>query len=261
MPELPDVAVLKRYLDATALHNEIADVDVRDDYVLKGVSARKLADALKGRRFESTLRHGKNLLVETDGENWLRLHFGMTGNLNYHKKGGSDPEHTRVLFAFADGYHLAYVCPRKLGRISLTSGPEEFAREQNLGPDAGRVGQDEFTRMMDGRRGMLKTTLMNQSVIAGLGNVYTDEVLFQARLHPETKVKSLSREQLRGLHRIIQRVIRVALNHDADARDFPRTYLAPHRGAGEDCPRCGADIRRIEVNQRGTYICPRCQQR
>src|SRR5439155_16813561 len=106
MPELPDVETFKRYLRATSLHQRIVDVDVRSAYVLKRVSGRELARRLKGRSFESTRRHGKHLFVRTDGNIWLRLHFGMTGSLRYFKGEKKAPPHTRVLFIFENRYRL-----------------------------------------------------------------------------------------------------------------------------------------------------------
>src|SRR6059058_3225809 len=104
MPELPDVETFKRYLDATSLYQRITGVDVQSAYVLKGVSARELARRLNGRRFESSRRHGKHLFVRSDGDFWVRLHFGMTGSLRYFKHEQRTPRHTRVLFVFANGH-------------------------------------------------------------------------------------------------------------------------------------------------------------
>src|SRR5438876_1571795 len=125
MPELPDVQGFKRYLDATSLHQRITGVDVQSAYVLKGVSARELVRGLKGRRFESSCRHGKHLFVRTDGDLWLRLHFGMTGSLQYFKHEEDAPKpasaeasagrHTRVLFVFANAHRLAFEDQRKFG--------------------------------------------------------------------------------------------------------------------------------------------------
>src|SRR6266508_5127503 len=108
MPELPDVESFKRYLDATSLHQRITGVDVRSAYVLKGVSARELVRRLKGRRFESSRRHGKHLFVRADGDLWLRLHFGMTGSLQYLKPREQAPKHTRVVFVFGNAHCLAF---------------------------------------------------------------------------------------------------------------------------------------------------------
>ncbi|MGD2175794.1 MAG: DNA-formamidopyrimidine glycosylase family protein [Candidatus Brocadiaceae bacterium] len=261
MPELPDVAMVKRYLDATGLHQEVTEVEVRDDYVLKGVSPDRLADAARGSQFCSSTRHGKNLLVELTGGPWLRLHFGMTGNLKYFKRLADDPEYDRILLTFGTGYHLAYVCQRKLGRVSLAESPEQFVSEEGIGPDALEIGREQFADLLIQRRGALKARLMDQHLIAGLGNIYSDEVLFRARLHPRQEVEELSRGDLRRLHAAMRKILETSLERGADARDLPRTWLIHHRYHGAECPRCGDSIRRMEVNQRGCYFCPACQGR
>src|ERR1041384_5871282 len=108
MPELPEVEAFKRYLDKTSLHHRIDDVDVRNRYVLKNISEGQLARELKGRRFQSSRRHGKHLFVRTNNKLWLRLHFGMTGSLEYSKNDEQTPRHARVLFAFANKHCLAF---------------------------------------------------------------------------------------------------------------------------------------------------------
>lgn len=259
MPELPDVEAMRRYLEATSLHQKVEGVDARDDYVLKGVTPADLREALVGREFRSTLRHGKNMLVELDEMPWLRLHFGMTGNLDYHRGEAPGLEHVRVLFRFSGGYRLAYLCQRKLGRISLPESPQAFVEQQGLGPDALTVDFGDFRRILKGRRGRLKSTLMNQHIIAGLGNVYADEALFQARLHPLRTVDTLDESELEALHHALRDVLQTSIRRGSDARDLPPTYLLHHRGKGEDCPRCGVAIERVKVNQRSTYFCPGCQ--
>ena len=136
MPELPEVEIFKRYLDTTSLHQRIDDVDVRNTYVLKETSARELARKLKGRRFESSRRHGKHLFVHADSELWLRLHFGMTGSLQYFKNNERVPRHARVLFVFANNHRLAFDDQRQFGQIGLLKDVDEFLKEPKLGPDA-----------------------------------------------------------------------------------------------------------------------------
>src|SRR5437016_6316223 len=152
MPELPDVESFKRYLDATSLHQRIAHVDVLSAYVLKGISARELAHRLKGRCFESSRRHGKHLFVRTDGDVWLRLHFGMTGSLRYFKDEEKAPPHTRVLFIFARDYRLAFDDQRKFGEVGLIKNVDEFLKKRVLGPDAIDVDLVEFKKIIKNRR-------------------------------------------------------------------------------------------------------------
>src|SRR5215211_4768090 len=135
MPELPDVEVFRRYISSTSLRQKIESVEVKSDKILGGVSARQLQSALKGRTFESTRRHGKNLFVGLDGGGWLLMHFGMTGDLEYFEDLDQDPPHDRFLISFDNGYHLAFDDQRMFGRVDLVEDPESFVREKKLGPD------------------------------------------------------------------------------------------------------------------------------
>src|SRR5207249_7535145 len=133
---LPDVETFKSYLDATSLHQRIVDIDVLSADLLKGISGRELGRQLKGRRFECSSRHGKHLFVRTDGNIWLRLHFGMTGSLRYFKGENKAPRHTRMLFVFVKDYRLAFDDQRKFGEIGLIQDVDEFRKKRALGPDA-----------------------------------------------------------------------------------------------------------------------------
>lgn len=260
MPELPDVAVFREYLDATALHQRIEEVEVRDDYVLEDVSSRALAERLEGRSLASTTQHGKYLLVEIDGDGgWLVLHFGMTGFLKYFRDEDEAPGHIRVLLRFENGYALAFDCRRKLGKVALTDGPEAWARAKELGPDALALDTEGFLEALAGRRGRVKSALMNQSILAGVGNVYTDEALFQARIHPETSVDELDEARRRELFGVLRDVLHAAIEARADPERVPDRFLLPHRRKGESCPRCGTELERIELSGRATYFCPREQ--
>jgi formamidopyrimidine-DNA glycosylase len=125
MPELPDVESYRRYLDANALHHKIARVEVESPGVLEDTSPQGLGRMLKGKRFESTRRHGKYLFAKLDGEEWLGMHFGMTGKLEYVNNKEELPNHTRCLFKFDNGFDLAYIAPRKLGRIVPVDSPDD----------------------------------------------------------------------------------------------------------------------------------------
>src|SRR5438094_7685986 len=153
MPELTDVETFRRYLNATSLHQRIIGVDVRSAYILKGVSARELVRRLKGRCFESSRRHGKHLFVRADGHLWLRLHFGMTGSLQYFKRQERAPRHTRVLFAFANSRCLAFEDQRKFGEIGLVKDVDEFLKKRALGSDALDISFSQFRDILGTHRG------------------------------------------------------------------------------------------------------------
>ncbi|HKK14259.1 MAG TPA: DNA-formamidopyrimidine glycosylase family protein [Gammaproteobacteria bacterium] len=259
MPELPDVEVFKRYLDATALHQPIDQVTVRDERVLGRVSSRTLRHRLSGREFQSTRRHGKYLFAELTGSGWLALHFGMTGFLKYFKNEEPDPEHDMLLVRFSNGYGLGYNNRRRLGTVDFTPHTEDFIARHSLGPDALAMDRETLDALLRAHRGTIKPLLMDQSALAGLGNVYTDEILFQAAIHPRTPVPRLDAGARRRLYRSMTQVLTTTIERGADPARFPRTYLTPHRRAGASCPRCGAPLKQIRISGRATYYCPRRQ--
>ena len=263
MPELPDVQVMKQYLDATSLHHQIEAVEVHSQQMLEGVDARQLEDKLQGRTFEGTRRYGKYLFVELDDGDWLMLHFGMTGDLQYYKDADKEPEYAQILFHFANSYHLAYIMPRKLGEVRVVDDPENLIEEKDLGPDvlADDFDFKTFRQILEGRRGMIKSRLMDQHIMAGIGNAYSDEILFQAGVHPRTPVNELDSDALKRIFDCLKEVLRVAIEHGAEPKQFPNDYLTQYRHTDHDCPKCGGPIERIEVAGRAGYFCPRCQEK
>jgi formamidopyrimidine-DNA glycosylase len=261
MPELPDVEIFKRYLDATSLHQRIIGVDVRSAYVLKVVSGRELARRLKGRCFESSRRHGKHLFVRADGDLWLRLHFGMTGSLRYFKHEEQAPKHTRVLFVFANAHSLAFEDQRKFGEIGLIENVNEFLEKRALGPDALDITLSQFTEILGKHRGSVKTILLNQKLIAGIGNIYADEILFRTRLHPATQISSLSGKTVTKLFRATRYILKKAIESKADADLMPKSWLLAHRGKGGKCPGCGRKLRSATIGGRTAWFCAHCQRK
>jgi formamidopyrimidine-DNA glycosylase len=185
------------------------------------------------------------------------MHFGMSGHLNYFKDMDDEPEYDQVLFSFENGYHLAYVAPRKLGEIRLLDRVQPFIEEKDLGPDV--MAEDFETATLRAlfadRRGMVKSALMDQSLMAGIGNVYSDEILFQVGLHPRTKVKALSKKDVERLYDTMQEVLQTAIDRQADPDDYPEGYLTPHRGPDGACPCCGEPLVRVKVAGRSAYVC------
>jgi len=271
MPELPDVETFKRYLDATSLHQRITGVDVRSAYVLKGVSARELERRLKGRSFESSCRHGKHLFVRADGDLWLRLHFGMTGSLRYSKDQEQAPRpasaeasagrHTRVLFVFANAHCLAFEDQRKFGEVSLVEDVDEYLRKRGLGPDALDISLSQFRELLGTHRGAVKTILLNQKLIAGIGNIYADEILFRARIHPATQVSALKEKKVAKLFRATRDILKKAIEAKADMDRMPKSWLLRHRGKGGKCPRCGRELKSATIGGRTAWFCAHCQNR
>jgi formamidopyrimidine-DNA glycosylase len=261
MPELPDVETFKRYLNATSLHQRIEDVDVRKAYVLKDTSARELARKLKGRRFESSRRHGKHLFVRADGDVWLRLHFGMTGSLEYSKNDARAPRHARVFFIFTNNHRLAFDDQRQFGQIGLLKDVDEFLKKRAIGPDALDLDLGEFRKILSKHHGAVKSILLNQRLTAGIGNIYADEILFRARIHPATEISHFDGKALTKLFRATRYILEKAIAAKADVNKMPKSWLLPHRGKGGKCPRCGSRLKSAKIGGRTAWFCAHCQKR
>jgi formamidopyrimidine-DNA glycosylase len=261
MPELPDVETFKRYFDASSLHQRIGHVDVRDAYILKGISARELARGLKGRRFKSTRRHGKHLFVRADDDLWLRLHFGMTGSLHYFKDDEQAPKHTRVVFVFANNHCLAIGDQRKFGEIGLIEDVSEYLKKRALGTDALDIDLSQFRAIFRKHGGAVKTILLNQKLIAGIGNIYADEILFRTRLHPATQISALNAKTVSKLFRATRYILKKAIESKADADLMPKSWLLAHRGKGGKCPGCGRKLRSATIGGRTAWFCAHCQRK
>lgn len=266
MPELPDVENYRRYLNATALHKRIEAVHVSDTRFLEETSVPELRAGLTGHAFASTRRHGKYLLIAIDAGGWLASHYGMTGNLRYFKRTDKHPDHERVCLDFANGYHLAFVSQRMLGHLRLIDDADRFLADWGLGPDALEIAADRsrFREMLAGRRGGIKSALMDQAFIAGLGNVYSDEILFQARLDPRAAVRDLDEDAVDrlfdALHDVLTTAIDCGAGSEGLADRLPDGFLLAHREKSGTCPRCGSDIEARKVAGRTAYMCPRCQR-
>lgn len=257
MPELPDVEVYKRYFDSTALHQQIDDARVLDDNLLDGSTAAGIRKALRGASFEETRRHGKHLFARLSTGSWLALHFGMTGALKYYKHDETAPEYGYFRVDFENGYHLALVVPRKLGHVHVIDDPDDFIAAHDLGPDALGLDFETFSARLGERRGMIKPALMDQSVLAGLGNVYSDEILFQAGIHPRTKLASIDDDKLRALFDALNEVLDTAIECKADPEKLPADrFLLPHRSGDRRDPYSGRRLEKISVGGRTGYYSP-----
>lgn len=256
MPELPDVEVFRRTVAGSSLHRPVARVRVLDEYIVRGRSGRSLAAKLRGVSLETTARHGKQLFVTLSSGSFLVMHFGMTG---YVSTDEDPPRFTRVVLEFEKGRPLAFVDMRKLGFLAVVDDLEEHRRQSGLGPDALSVSLRELRDLCRGWRGGIKALLMEQEAIAGIGNIYSDEILFQARIHPRRRADQLSDAEMSRLHRQLARVLEMAIERRVDPQHVPRGWLLRHREDGTACPRGNGVIERITAVGRSSYVCPQCQ--
>ncbi len=260
MPELPDVETFRRYLDTTSLHKQIDDVTVNAPRILYKITSSDLQNRLKGDQFRSSERIGKYLFAELQAS-WMVFHFGMTGRFLHFNDPADEPDHTAALIRFVTGDYLAYIDVRKFGLIALTEDIETFVTEKGLGPDALTINEEEFHRVLTGKKGSAKATLMDQSILSGIGNIYSDEILFQARLHPERSIDTLDKEEIHRLFVVMQQVLKIAIDAGAEPDKLPEDYIIPHRKKGGTCPRCGQPLHTITVGGRTSYFCPNQQKK
>jgi formamidopyrimidine-DNA glycosylase len=259
MPELPEAERARTLIEARALGRKIIAVDDRDTYVCRPHAPGEIAAALEGRALTSAHRLGKTMWCETDDGVGpvLGLHLGMTGRIVVDDDAAGDPPPAtealvadRFTLAFADGGTLRLRDRRRLGRAVLD--PDL----SGLGPDALEVTRDEFRARVGRGSAPLKARLMDQSVIAGLGNLLVDEILWQARRHPLRPAGELDAGQLDALRRAVRAAVRRSIKrggaHTGD--------LNPRRAPGGRCPRCGAELVRDRVGGRTTWWCPEEQR-
>jgi formamidopyrimidine-DNA glycosylase len=261
MPELPEVEIFTRYFARHALDQQIERVHVRDERILADIRKETFARKLKGRSFIGVRRHGKHLFADAGGL-WLHLHFGMTGDLAYYREKENEPRFAKIVFDFHGGNHLAFEDVRLFGLAELIDSPDTYIRDRALGPDplAPPFTHARFADLLAPRRGAIKSLLMSQELIAGLGNLYVDETLYQTDVHPRRPVDKLTPAERRAIYTTIRRILRNAITrHERDA-DHPPHFLIHHREEGERCPRCGGTIQKTVVFGRTTYFCGRHQK-
>lgn len=263
LPELPEVEIYRRRLQTKGLRRRIDAVGVQTPRILQSVSARDFSARLIGARLESARRHGKRLYAALDGGGWVAMHFGLTGDLQVYRDSDPQPPYARVVLDLTDGRRIAYINRRMIGRVGLVEDMAADVRAKKLGPDAldPRLTAAAFKKALAGRRGPIKSVLMDQEVIAGIGNEYSDEILFQARVHPTTPASALDARALGRIYNSMRRILEQALAAGADHARFPKTFLIPNRRQGAACPRCGGQLRRVAVGGRTGYFCPACQSK
>jgi formamidopyrimidine-DNA glycosylase len=262
MPELPEVETVVRTVAPHITGRRIVSAKFTSRFVTPGNRAQ-LARRLAGRRIESVHRRGKFIVIKLD-QGTLTVHLGMTGRLMV----SGDPDaHTHGIFHLDDGV-LLYHDPRQFGRIEYSTGtPPRVAR---LGPEPLETGLEEFRARLR-RKARIKALLLNQSFLAGLGNIYADEILFAAGIHPLAIAARLKPERVARLHQAIRDVLSLAIERGGssisdyvDANGERGWFQFEHKvygREGEPCKVCGTPIKRILVSQRGTHFCPRCQKR
>jgi formamidopyrimidine-DNA glycosylase len=265
MPELPDVESFRILAQRRFRDDAVRRVTVSDPAILEGATDTTLRQRLKDRPLLRTQRHGKYLFLDFGEATVLVMHFGPAGALRVFSSDQGEPAYVRFRLDFASGQALAYFNPRRIGRIRLIDDAAAFVKRMKLGPDAldPRFKAADFAALLEGRSQPIKLLLMDQSKLAGIGNTWSDEILFQARIDPATPAGTLDTAHRRALFRAIRSVLREAIERDPSTEGFsqrlPSGFLLPHRHPGGHCPRCGIELKRVKLGGHTATYCPRCQ--
>lgn len=274
MPELPEVETIARDLCAAGIVGKTLNcAQVYWPRTIAEPSAPEFCRRIAKKTIADVHRRGKFLVFDLAAGGNLLIHLRMSGRLHWHARHSKRASHEHVVLGFSDGSELRFHDTRKFGRIYLTSEAETILGRLGPEPLDPVFTAELLQTMMKSRQRQLKPLLLDQSFIAGLGNIYVDEALWEARLHPQQGSDTLSRRKLAALHAAIQTVLRRGLKNLGTSlgtgkanfysvgrrRGRNRDELNVFRRTGEPCPRCTAEIRRIIVGQRSTHICPKCQ--
>lgn len=271
MPELAEVEFVAQQMRTTVIGASIAAVEVAWPGSISHPSPAAFAAALAGRTIEQVDRRAKVLLMYCSGDLVVTVHRRMAGNLELWAPGDPDPPYLRVAFILADGRRIVYTDPRKFGRLALWTRDTVGTALAAYGPEplAADFTAERLAEILKGRDRVIKPLLLDQSAIAGLGNIYVDESLFQAGIHPRRVAASLTPSEVRRLHAAIIEVLRAGIAHGGTTFGRHRGFFGEagrnldhiqvYRRAGQPCVRCGQPVQRIVVAQRGTHLCLHCQ--
>ena len=275
MPELPEVETIRRQLAPHLEGRVLQSLEVLDQRWCDPAVPEELDDAVRGRRIESMGRRGKYFVVGLEDDVHLVMHLRMTGNLLLAEDADDVPErpHLRARMALEAGKRLLFVDQRRFGTgVVLLGTPaveEYFASRLGVEPLSPGFTADALRELAAGRRAPVKAFLLTQERIAGVGNIYADEALFDARIHPLREVGTLRRPQLALLRDAVVRALEAGIDargatiddfrHADGARGSFQDRFQVHLREGEPCPRCGTPIRKMRAAGRGTYVCPKCQ--
>jgi len=275
MPELPEVQTIVNDLnDADVIGIPISRARVFWARTIASPGSKSFCRRLKGRKFTAIRRRGKYLVFDIDNGNTLLLHLRMSGRLHLVAADTPRIKHEHVILSFTDGRHLRFHDPRKFGRLSLLKDPAPIL--DRLGPEPLAPGFTTLAlgKLLKNRKRILKPLLLDQTFIAGLGNIYVDEALWEAKLHPCRLAFTLSNPEIKALRLAIPRVLKRGLKNLGTSLGSGETNfysVASRQGRNKDqlnvfrrtdlpCPRCKAKVERIIVGQRSTHICMKCQK-
>ncbi len=267
MPELPEVETIRRQLLPLYRGEVIRQVEVKTPSLLQDCTAEDFAHTLKDTAVEDIRRFAKYLIFRCDGR-YPVFHLGMSGIFISERSQSNYPQHIHVEFTFQSGKQLFYQDVRKLGKIWLYREEPQFP-DLGIDPMSEAFTPERFAELIRSRNMNVKQFLMDQSMVAGLGNIYVSEALFEAGISPRRKTGQLTDDEVQALYQAIQAVLQSAIEHFGTTYTAYRTvtgesgenqnFLKVYQREGQPCPRCGTPIEKVSIGNRSTFFCPTCQ--
>jgi formamidopyrimidine-DNA glycosylase len=269
VPELPEVETIKNELLPHVVGRHITGVSLIWEGIVKEPLVEELCSRIIGQEITGITRRGKYLIASLSSSDLLIIHLKMTGSLLVSQDSSEPPKFTRAIIHLDKGINIFFRDPRKFGMMRLVKDKNSIASKLGPEPLEADFTPQLLAQRLAKRTAPIKALLCDQGFIAGIGNMYADEALFAAKIHPLRSGESLSREEIERLHEAIRRVLWSAIGNKGASVD---TYFRPDgtrgtahfefkvaHGRGKSCQNCGTPIERIAVRNRGTYFCPRCQ--
>lgn len=267
MPELPEVETIKRELEKAILGKKIAKVSILNPKVIKEPSPARFQKILAGVKIKKILRKAKLLIIELSNGKFLAIHLKMTGQLIYP---GKTSKLARVIFKLSNGKNLDFNDGRLFAELRLIDDWKKLKFIQSLGPEPFDLPLGKFKEMLQRRKTKIKPLLLDQTFIAGIGNIYANEALFRAKIDPSRPANSLSNKEQESLFKEIKETLKEAIRHKGSSVD-QYVQLSGENGSyakyhkvydreGKACLKCKTPVRRMSLGGRGTYFCPHCQK-
>lgn len=253
MPELPEVYTFQQYFDRHGLGKKIKDCHFHRPKILKDLTPDRFLSNIKGLSFISTYRRGKYLFPKLENGNHILIHFGMTGDLKFYSQPEESPRYERMHFKFENGF-LGYEDMRLFGQIRYIPNLDEYLQEIALGEDALLISEKQFTKKWSIGTGNIKTFLMNQKFIAGLGNLYVDEICFQTRIDPRSNIKNIPRHKISEVFSKMKEIMEYAVKTLPEYKEYPLNWFWSWRKEGSMAPDGKTLVSKAKVGGRTTYF-------
>ncbi len=264
MPELPDVEAVKRRIEKKVKGKRVKGIKILDNKLIRWTPLSTFKKIIKGNTISSVFRRGKFIIFNLKSGDSIVSHLKMSGDFRYLRTKDKIDKYDKIILNLSDNHDLRYLSKRLLGMLTVAKNKDysHIPTLRNMGPEPldNRFTFETFKNILKGRKREIKPLLLDQSFIAGIGNIYADEILFHSRINPKRRVSGLTEKNKKDIFKYTKSILGFAVKH---YRLVPlkRSFIMNHREEGAPCPRCRRPLKRIVIATRSAFFCPRCQKR